>query len=261
MNIRTKICVQKGQLEHHNVSNYYFYYQKVVPFVAKIAFFCFIWTSAGQNYTLNFVDATCKSENRPTSENTRFGTRKFRWMKHLKLFDAFALVSWYGDQWVIPFHSFDAHQDRLTLGEVHLGRSTDGLARPTEKATEQKNISRSTRASSDPQECFQKPHSMKILWAILFFSNRQLFEKKRPLLSLTHAWTPLCALWFFGRPFFVACICLFSFIRSELTWKRSKAGAQCQILKRAVLRADFLTRLSELFRHETLHPIRHKIGK
>ena len=49
-----------------------FYYQKLVPFVAKIAFFCFLWTSSGQNYTLNFVDATWKHENRPTSENTLF---------------------------------------------------------------------------------------------------------------------------------------------------------------------------------------------
>ena len=44
MKLRTRICVQKWQLEHHNVSNYYFYYQKVVPFVAKIAFFCFLYT-------------------------------------------------------------------------------------------------------------------------------------------------------------------------------------------------------------------------
>ena len=41
MNIKTKICVQKWQLEHHNVSNYYFYYQKVVPFVAKNCIFLF----------------------------------------------------------------------------------------------------------------------------------------------------------------------------------------------------------------------------
>ena len=35
----------------------------------KIAFSCFLWTSSGQNYTLNFVDSTWKCENRPTSEN------------------------------------------------------------------------------------------------------------------------------------------------------------------------------------------------
>ena len=64
------MCVQKWQLEHHRASNYYFYYQKVVLFVTKIAFLCFLWISSGQNYTLNFVDATCKCENRPTSENT-----------------------------------------------------------------------------------------------------------------------------------------------------------------------------------------------
>ena len=67
MNIKIRICVQKWQREH---PNYYFYYQKVVPFVTKIAFFCFLWTSSGQNGTLNFVDAACKCENRPTSENT-----------------------------------------------------------------------------------------------------------------------------------------------------------------------------------------------
>ena len=70
MKLKTRICVQKLQLEHHIASNYYFYCQKVVPFVTKIAFFCFLWTSSGQNYTLNFVDATWKHENRPTSENT-----------------------------------------------------------------------------------------------------------------------------------------------------------------------------------------------
>ena len=42
MNIKTRIYVQKWQLEHHNVSNHYFYYQKVVPFVTKIAFFWFL---------------------------------------------------------------------------------------------------------------------------------------------------------------------------------------------------------------------------
>ena len=62
-------------IEHHNVSNYYFYYQKVVPFVTKIAFFCVLWTSSGQNYTLNFVDETCKCQNRPTSENTLLSIR------------------------------------------------------------------------------------------------------------------------------------------------------------------------------------------
>ena len=41
MNIKTKICVQKWQLQHHNASNYYFSYQKVVPFVAKIVFAVF----------------------------------------------------------------------------------------------------------------------------------------------------------------------------------------------------------------------------
>ena len=42
MNVKIKICVQKWQLEHHDVSNYYFYYQKIVPFVTKIAFSCFL---------------------------------------------------------------------------------------------------------------------------------------------------------------------------------------------------------------------------
>ena len=35
----------------------------------EIAFFHFLWTSLGKNYTLNFVDATLKCENRRTSEN------------------------------------------------------------------------------------------------------------------------------------------------------------------------------------------------
>ena len=43
--------------------------KKVVPIAMKTAFFCFLWTCSGQNYTLNFVDATWKRENHPTSEN------------------------------------------------------------------------------------------------------------------------------------------------------------------------------------------------
>ena len=35
----------------------------------KIAFFCFLWTSSGKIYTLNFKNATRKCENRQTSEN------------------------------------------------------------------------------------------------------------------------------------------------------------------------------------------------
>ena len=72
MNIKTRICVQKWQLEPRNVSNYYFYYEEVVPFVMKIAISCFIRTSSVQNDTLNFVDATWICENRPTSENILF---------------------------------------------------------------------------------------------------------------------------------------------------------------------------------------------
>ena len=36
----------------------------------EITFFQFLWSSSGQNYTLNFVDATWKYKNRRTSENT-----------------------------------------------------------------------------------------------------------------------------------------------------------------------------------------------
>ena len=37
-----------------------------------MAFFCFLWTRSGQNYTLNFMNATRKCENRQTSENALF---------------------------------------------------------------------------------------------------------------------------------------------------------------------------------------------
>ena len=36
----------------------------------ELAFFHFLWTSSGRNYTLNFVDATLKYGNHWTSENS-----------------------------------------------------------------------------------------------------------------------------------------------------------------------------------------------
>ena len=54
------------------MSNYY----SSVPIISTICgencIFCFLQTSSGQNYTLNFVNETSKCENRQTSENALF---------------------------------------------------------------------------------------------------------------------------------------------------------------------------------------------
>ena len=66
MDIKPRIWQQKWQLEHHNVSNYY----SSVPIISTI---CGENFSSGQNYTLNFMNATGKCENRQTSENALLG--------------------------------------------------------------------------------------------------------------------------------------------------------------------------------------------
>ena len=55
--MKPRVCQQKWQLEHHKVSKYY----SSVPVISTIcgeSYFCFLWTSLGQNDTLNFMNAT-----------------------------------------------------------------------------------------------------------------------------------------------------------------------------------------------------------
>ena len=70
MDMQLRTCQKKWQLGHYNVSNYY----PSVPIMSticgkKLHFFCFLWTSSVKNYTLNFMNATRKCDNRRTSEN------------------------------------------------------------------------------------------------------------------------------------------------------------------------------------------------
>ena len=70
MDIKPRICQQKnGNLNTIMYQITTLQYQQLAQFMEKIAFFCFLWTRSGQNYTLNFMNGTRKCENHQTSEN------------------------------------------------------------------------------------------------------------------------------------------------------------------------------------------------